>query len=303
MGYFAKLTQLNRANAADYLPLRVDGLPCGYVTPARGDLLAGYGASGCGIAVTALGVEVATGTQTAGERSAAMAELCARLRADGHVPSAFGEDFAVRARYSDPEHFRCDRRAMVFFGFLSVGVHMNGVVTRPDGPHLWIATRATDRGVEPGKRDNMVAGGQPAGIGLLENLHKEGMEEASLPPEMMAHVRAVGQTSYCFDDGDGIRRDVLFLYDIEVPEGFTPVNTDGEVARFDLLPAQEVLALVRETASVKFNVNAVLIDFGIRHGLITAETEADYEALCRGLGAAPHPGGLSALVARDRPGP
>ena len=66
----------------------------------------------------------------------------------------------------------------------------------------------------------------------------------------------------------GLRRDLLHCYDLDLPDGFSPAPQDGEVERFELLPAAEVLDLVRRTDRVKFNVNLVLIDFFLRHGVI-----------------------------------
>jgi hypothetical protein len=70
---------------------------------------------------------------------------------------------------------------------------------------------------------------------------------------------------------DGMRDDVLFSYDIELPAEFVPRNTDGEIADFRLMPLAECLRLVRETDEFKFNVNLVLIDFALRHGAIPPE--------------------------------
>jgi hypothetical protein len=67
---------------------------------------------------------------------------------------------------------------------------------------------------------------------------------------------------------EGLRRDVIFAYDLELPESFTPTPTDGEVEAFELWPAARVVECVREEQKFKFNVNLVLIDFFLRHGLV-----------------------------------
>jgi hypothetical protein len=74
----------------------------------------------------------------------------------------------------------------------------------------------------------------------------------------------------------------MYCYDLEVPEDFQPVNTDGEVAGFELQPVEQVMATVRETDEFKLNCNLVIIDFLIRHGLIGPE-EPDYLDLIQGL--------------------
>jgi hypothetical protein len=81
---------------------------------------------------------------------------------------------------------------------------------------------------------------------------------------------------------EGLRRDLLHCYDLDLPDGFSPVPQDGEVERFELLPAAEVLDLVRRTDRVKFNVNLVLIDLFLREGLI-APDDPEAEALRAGL--------------------
>ena len=48
------------------------------------------------------------------------------------------------------------------------------------------------------------------------------------------------------------------------------------------MPVGDVVALVRDTDQVKFNVNVTLIDFFVRHGVLTPD-DPDYLAICRGL--------------------
>ena len=43
----------------------------------------------------------------------------------------------------------------------------------------------------------------------------------------------------------GIRDDVLFVYDLEVPADFMPHNRDGEFVDFALMPAEAVLDRIR----------------------------------------------------------
>jgi isopentenyldiphosphate isomerase len=148
---------------------------------------------------------------------------------------------------------------------------------------MWVARRARDKPSYPGMLDNMVAGGQPIGLGLMENIVKECAEEADIPREIAARSRAVGAISYCHQFEDGVKPDQQFCYDLELPADFTPRNTDGEVESFELWPIEQVIATVRETFEFKFNCNLVIIDFLIRHGLIDADGEQDYMALSQGL--------------------
>ncbi|OYV31419.1 MAG: hypothetical protein B7Z81_13720, partial [Acidocella sp. 20-61-6] len=95
-----------------------------------------------------------------------------------------GEIFDVRATVEGPVLATLDRGALPDFGVIGVGVHLNGLVRRADGLHLWVGKRAADKKLDPGKLDHLVAGGVPAGFSALDTLIKEAEEEASLPAEL-----------------------------------------------------------------------------------------------------------------------
>jgi len=87
---------------------------------------------------------------------------------------------------------KMERAACPHFGVRAWGVHMNGYVRCDDALHMWVATRARDKPTYPGMLDNMVAGGQPHGIGLYDNMVKECAEEAGIPFGIAARLRSVG---------------------------------------------------------------------------------------------------------------
>ncbi len=214
------------------------------------------------------------------DRTRALAEVVDALAADGL--RVRGETYAVRERFTDPPVMMVDRAAVPYFGFRAYGVHMNGY-TRDGGDfRMWIGRRAADRVVCPDMLDNMVAGGQPAGLGLMENLLKECAEEAAIPPDLAARAVPVGAISYCMEAPEGLKPDVMFCYDLELPADFQPWNTDGEIAEFYLMPVEEVAAMVRDTQAFKFNCNLVIIDFLLRHGVMPPE-DPDYLDLLKGL--------------------
>jgi 8-oxo-dGTP pyrophosphatase MutT (NUDIX family) len=147
---------------------------------------------------------------------------------------------------------------------------------------MWIGRRARDRKIFPGALDQLVAGGLPYGIGLRENLIKECQEEAGMPESLSGSATPVGVLTYNRITERGFRPDVLYCYDLELPEDFRPVNNDGEVEEFKLLPIEEVARLVRETDEFKLNCNLVVIDFLVRHGLITPD-HPEYLGIATGL--------------------
>ena len=92
----------------------------------------------------------------------------------------------------------------------------------------------------------------------------------------------VGAVSYRCERPEGLRDDVLFCYDLDLPEDFAPVNEDGEVESFALWPITEVLARIRDTDDFKFNVNLVVLDLAVRLGLIAPDAPG-YQEIWEGL--------------------
>src|SRR2546421_10742967 len=106
----------------------------------------------------------------------------------------------------------------------------SGSPTRPTGTlHLWVGRRAPDKRVAPDKLDNLVAGGIGNGHGLEETLLKEGEEEASIPQSLTSRAVPGGAVSYRMENELGIRDDVLFVFDLELPADFAPKNQAGEI--------------------------------------------------------------------------
>ncbi len=208
--------------------------------------------------------------------SHAVDQVVDALVAEKQIPKTRNETFDVAVRWGAPPIFRLDRGAVPFFGTRAYGVHLNGY--RLDRPelNLWIGRRAADKSVAPNKLDNIVAGGIGNGHGLGETLVKEAEEEAMIPPELVARAVPAGAVSYRMETALGIRDDVLFVYDLEVPVDFTPKNSDGEFSEFVLMPASAVLDRIRRSDDFKFNVNLVMLDFAVRHGILPPD---DFEYL------------------------
>ena len=188
------------------------------------------------------------------------------------------EDFDVREAPDGPVLATLDRGALPSFGVIGAGVHLNGLVPRPHGIHLWVGKRAADKKLDPGKLDHLVAGGVPAGLSPFETLIKEGEEEASLPPKLTAQARQVARFTYNMERAEGLRRDVIYAYDLDLPESFIPNPADGEVESFELWPLEKVYEVLSTTENFKFNVTLVLIDLLLRHGLITGPAAQQLQA-------------------------
>ena len=235
------------------VPLLVDGQAAGWVRPGLLPVLLGLGAEG-----DAAAVRVPGGALQDVARGLAGAGLC-RWR---------GEAFDVRAEPEGPVLGVLDRGALPALGVRAGGVHLNALVRRAGGAHLWVARRAMDKLLDPGKLDHLVAGGIPAGYSPAEALVKEADEEAGLGAALVAGAHLAEVIDYAMERDEGLRRDRLYCYDLDVPETFVPEARDGEVAGFELWPLKRALDRVRRTDDFKFNVNLVLIGLFRREGLL-----------------------------------
>jgi isopentenyldiphosphate isomerase len=227
---------------------------------------------------------------TPAKRTAAMHAFLRTLRERGLFGRNWREEpYKVATDFHAPTLMEMERAAVPWFGVRAYGPHMTGYVKKKDGLHIWVPRRSYDKPTFPGELDNTVAGGQPAGIGILENLIKECAEEAAIPRDLAERARAVGYISYWNQSGRQLKPDVMTCYDLELPEDFTPRAHDGEVHAFELWPVERVFETVRDTTEFKYNCNLVLIDFFIRHGLLKAD-DRHFFAIAEGLHATQPPG-------------
>lgn len=280
MSFIDHIKACNAADISHFRPFEVAGVPVGSVRTSFAMRLAAFPDV---FSVRDDRVTLLEQFNTPAARTEAVARVVQRLGDAGVLPKPRGEDYAVVPRWGAPSLMRLDRRFVSAFGVRAFGVHMNGIVRQGADIKLWIGRRAADKSVEPNKLDNIVAGGQPAGLTLAENLIKESAEEADIPKALVQTARPVGAITYRMEGELGLKPDTLFVYDLELPADFVPRNTDGEIASFSLMSIDEVAERVRATRDFKFNVNLVIIDFLIRHGRLTPDTEPDYMKLVTGL--------------------
>lgn len=279
MSFLDRIAAANQHDPAQFRPFEVAGIAVGCVKPAFAATLARFPEV---FAVAEDRVTLDPGLDTFEARTAAVDGVLRQLHGEGGIDGWRDEPYPVNRSFPEPALFNIERAAVPYFGIPGYGVHMNGYVRDGDTLMLWVATRSRFKPTGPGKLDQLVAGGQPAGIGLTENLVKECAEEASIPADLAARAVAVGAISYKLETPVGYRPDVIFNYDLELPADFAPVNTDGEIESFALWPIEQVVETVRDTDAYKFNCALVVIDFLIRHGIIPPD-HPDYVDIIRGL--------------------
>jgi|APTNR8051073442_1049403.scaffolds.fasta_scaffold09884_1 8-oxo-dGTP pyrophosphatase MutT (NUDIX family) len=279
MSYRDRIRECTRFDPSAYRPFRVDGCTVGFVKPDLAQHLLRYSDA---FRVTADDVQFTLSSRDPGARTDAFDAVVRDLNQRGAIKNWRGEPFAVVPDDGRSPLFTIDRAAVPAFGIRASGVHVNGYVRNDAGLHMWIGRRSKHKHLSPNKLDQIVAGGKAATHSILETLIKEGEEEANLPGELARRAVPVGVVTYSAEIDEGLRRDTLHIFDIELPKSFVPKNNDGEIAEFFLLPIEEVQHLVMETTEFKFNCALVVIDFLIRHGFIDSD-DPDYVALCTGL--------------------
>ena len=283
MSYLDRIAACNRFDLSRFLPFLVDGVRYGWVLPEFARLLRRWPTV---FHVAADAVSLDPRLDGYHRRSEAVAEVVARLAEEGVIRGWRGENYPVALACDAPAVFEIERAAVPHFGFRAWGVHVNGLVRRGGETLVWVGQRAADKETFPAMLDHLAAGGQPVGIGLLDNVVKECGEEAGVPPELARRARYVRKLHYCCETPTGLKPDTIFVYDLELPEDFIPSNTDGEVERFFLWTLDEVADVVANTTRFKPNCNLVLIDLLRREqrlGVGSAEYQRIVDALDVGL--------------------
>ncbi|XP_057447094.1 nudix hydrolase 20, chloroplastic-like [Lotus japonicus] len=274
-GYFNKVQLCNRGSdkQSEFLPFVIEGQVVGFIHNGFVEHLRGFGdvfifpndGSPLGNCVSLHPL-----LKTAEERTSAVGYVVEHL-GEERIPGIRNELYPVKSSFGGPISFSLERAAAPLFGIKAYGIHMCGYVELDGQKHLWVAKRSHMKPTYPGMLDHLVAGGLPHGIDCRENVVKECEEEAGIPRTISMKALPVGAVSYMDIDGYSYKRDVLFCYDLKLPESFVPENEDGEVDSFKLIPVKQVAEVIRTTQLFKPNCSLVIIDFLFRHGYISPE--------------------------------
>ncbi|BGP07500.1 hypothetical protein JCM10049v2_003337 [Rhodotorula toruloides] len=187
------------------------------------------------------------------------------------------------------EAFRMERCACSLFGVPTFGVHLTAYVGGDGKPlRFWIPRRAATKPTWPSYLDNTVAGGITAGDMPRHSIIRECWEEASLDPAWVApRLRQAGVVTYHYrTDWGWLQPEVQYVYDLELPDPDnladgehkvipTTNPADGEVESFELLSLEEVVQRM-VAGEFKPNCALVLLDFFMRHGLLTPESDTRF---------------------------
>lgn len=152
-----------------------------------------------------------------------------------------------------------ERAGFRHLGLMSHAVHINGFCA--DGT-MWAGRRADNKATDPGKLDNLTAGGLPAGETAKMAVQRELQEEAAWSQNCAGLLHGMGALRTQRTEPEGWHDETLWVYNLDVPHHFIPLNQDGEVQSFERLSAQSVISRIE---AGEFTTDASL-------------------ALCKGLG-------------------
>lgn len=189
-----------------------------------------------------------------------------------------------------PERIRLERFAASLFGICSRGAHLTAYVRDVNQPcttglRVWVARRDATLHSYPGMLDTTVAGGVKAEDTPRQCIIAESDEEAALPLSFVEkNIVTTGVVTYVSqsEKTGQLRPNVLYVYDLELEEDMRPQPKDGEVEEFYLMTVEEVTKAMMG-GEFKPNCCLVMLDFFVRHGIITSENEEDYLDIVTGL--------------------
>ena len=175
------------------------------------------------------------------ELSESLYQLAQRMRLGGFIPGWRNEDFAWLDQ-NGHKYFRLERAAFRTFGFRSMATHMNGYTKANT---LWLGRRSETKSTDPGRLDNIAAGGITADETPWVSARRELWEEAGVPPQLADEIEPVGRIHMRRPiPGRGFHDELLFIYDLELPDNFVPTNHDGEVSGFIEISLAEAAARI-----------------------------------------------------------
>lgn len=187
--------------------------------------------------------------------------------------------------------YSIERTVSALLGIVTYGVHMTAYTKSPEssyGMKLWIPRRTANKQTFGGMLDNTVAGGMATSEEPLGCLVRECEEEASLSNDLVrTTAKAHGAITYLYITSERaggefglIQPECEYVYELELPNDVIPTPNDSEVEQFYLWTVEEVQEHLAK-AEFKPNCAVVILDFFIRHGVLTRENEKDYDEIKR----------------------
>ncbi|KAK5165274.1 uncharacterized protein LTR77_009372 [Saxophila tyrrhenica] len=296
--YYHTNPKLYLAHVNTYYGLFVAAYPeteLGYILPSVAEVFRGL--AGWKLDDEARSLTLTAGSNEA-ERSQAIEATTKAMRETDHFAVLKGWRDELYPVYGPNGEllFSIERAASALFGIVTYGVHMSaytygkreGAEGEKKEMRIWVPRRAATKQTYGGMLDNTVAGGIATGESAFESLVREAQEEASLPEDVVRRdAKAVGTVTYFHirDQRAGgetrlLQPECQYVYDLELAEDVVPKPSDDEVAGFELKNVEEVKQALKD-GEFKPNCAMVLLDFFVRHGILTPDEPGYIEMVSR----------------------
>ncbi|MES2100742.1 MAG: NUDIX domain-containing protein [Pseudomonadota bacterium] len=186
------------------------------------------------------------------DADAALARIARWLQREG-LGSTWRDELLVVTDTAGTARARIERAAVRPLGIATRAVHLVGLAP---GGGVWVQQRAFDKATDPGLWDTLMGGLQAAGESDAQTLERETWEEAGLRVADLCDLRSVGRVVVRRPVTDGYMVEYIEVVVAIVPDGLTPTNQDGEVARFECLARPALRARIERG---EFTLEAALI--------------------------------------------
>lgn len=211
-------------------------------------------------------------------------------RRGGHY-SCLADGAGVRVETRDlfgtKTNFEIDSGAAEIFGIMTFSLGVVGFQRIGEDRRAWIVyvgKRSSVAVHSPAKLQNLVNVDLPAGCTGRESLAEKTYEAISLQPEHFKNLRSCGIICHSKSTPSGILRRCVHVYELDLTDspGFTPQVASPVVEKIEKVPVK--LALDQILGGLFDPTHAlVILDFAVRHGILTPDNEENYYEVVRGL--------------------
>lgn len=203
---------------------------------------------------------------------------------------------------SSKPYVHIERALCPHLGVIMYGIHITGFIKSLTDYYFWVPRRSPTKQTYPNMLDQTVAGGLGYPYGPFDTCIKECTEEAGLPADYVtSKLTSVGSVSYYFSEDGRAQPEIQYVYDLNMtPDNvddaindyllnestysikeshgawstekglMIPKNIDGEACNFELLSSDQAREKLLK-GEFKPNCGLVLIEFMIRHGMISPD--------------------------------
>jgi 8-oxo-dGTP pyrophosphatase MutT (NUDIX family) len=190
-----------------------------------------------------------------GEAEAALAQVARWLHEQG-LAGRWRDELLAVDDINGGTVARIERAAVRPLGITTRAVHLVG---RSHDGGVWVQQRALDKATDPGLWDTLMGGLVCAGETIEETLQRETWEEAGLRVADLQGVVPRGRITVRRPLAEGYMVEHIEAFEAVLPRGRVPVNQDGEVARFECMDRQTLMARLQADA---FTLEAGIILVG-----------------------------------------